>query len=137
MSPKPSIRTINEPSIDKEADLFGAKVAGSAQSSKAQKAAELQEAFNRFWEVYPKKAGKPQASDAFAKQVRDGADPETIIAGAKRYADFLAGGSKGEFRPIPKYPQGWLNGQRWLDEDIAPQAFTPRPRGPQWGEIVR
>ena|GEM_PF-3737849 len=117
--------------------MFGAKAAELVRPTKAQKAAELQDAFNRFWEVYPKKAGKPQAQDAFAKQVKDGADPKEIIAGAKRYADFLAGGDKGEFRPIPKYPQGWLNGQRWLDEDIAPKAIMPRPRGPQWGEIVR
>lgn len=96
------------------------------------------EAFERFWKVYPKKAGKPSALKAWQKQIKAGCDPEEIISGAERYAR-----SDAVVRGFAKHPQGWLNDQRWNDADLpsAQGALTLAERarrlGPQWGEVVR
>lgn len=74
--------------------------------------------FAEFWSVYPKKAGKPAAEKNFYKAVKAGADPKRIVEGARRYAAWLSSGKPGEFRPIPKFPQGWLTDQRWEDPDL-------------------
>lgn len=69
--------------------------------------------FDEFWKVYPKKEGKPAARKAWVKATKR-ETPQRIIAAAKRYADWLAAPAKpGEFKPHPKYPQGWLNDDRW------------------------
>ena len=83
--------------------------------------------FEEFWNAYPKKAGKDAARRAWAKAVKK-AQPSEIIEGAKRYAIWLNSADDAEFRPPPKYPQGWLNAGRWADEDLwaaAPQQVKP------------
>jgi len=84
----------------------------------------VQDWFLEFWQVYPKKAGKPAALKAFQKAVTR-TKPENIIQGAKNYAAWLSNAASGEFRPITKHPQGWLNDDRWADDDIQPQASEP------------
>ena len=73
--------------------------------------------FDAFWNAYPKKAGKEAARKAWAKAVKK-AKPSEIIEGAKRYALWLSNAAGGEFRPHPKYPQGWLSAGRWADQEI-------------------
>lgn len=96
------------------------------------------EGFERFWKVYPKKAGKPAALKAWQKAMRAGADPDAVVDAAVRYAQ-----SDAVQRGFCKHPQGWLNDQRWLDDDLpqAPKTLTLEERarrlGPQWGEVVR
>lgn len=124
MSPKPSLRTINEPSIARDDDLFAAEPTAAPKIDKAE------EAFKRFWAAYPKKSGKPAAHRNFLRAVKGGADPEAIIRAAKVYA-----GSDAVVRGFAKHPQGWLTDERWNDEDLTP--LPPKPRGPQWGEVVR
>lgn len=133
--PNLSLKPINEPDQCEEG-LFSQEDAPTAD--------KVGMAFERFWSAYPKKTGKPEARKAFIKQAKDGIDPEVMIDGARRYADFLNSGGKGEFRPLPKYPQGWINGQRWNDADIAkaepsepPENRRARLLGPQFGEVVR
>jgi hypothetical protein len=100
--------------------------------------------FDEFWKVYPKKAGKPAAQKAWAKAVKR-APAQTIIDGARRYAHWLSQGGPKDFRPIPKFPQGWLNDDRWDDEEIRhvrlPDEVSAEDRSrrfaPQWGEVVR
>lgn len=138
-APKPSLEPSLEPSIACGRDLLG--------EEQAPKGDKVGEAFTRFWAVYPKKAGKPAAEKAFRKQVKDGADPAKIITGAQRYAlsDAVA-------RGFAKHPQGWLNDQRWNDDDLPPlPAEAPRHAigspediaarrarlSPQFGEVLR
>src|SRR5699024_766638 len=47
--------------------------------------------FEDFWSAYPRKIAKKEAGKKFAKAVKDGTDPNTIIAGAKTYAASVAG----------------------------------------------
>lgn len=96
------------------------------------------DAFERFWKVYPKKAAKPAALKAWQKQIKAGHDQETIIDAAARYAQ-----SDNVSKGFVKHAQGWLNDQRWNDDDL-PQPAKPmtleeraRRLGPQWGEVER
>lgn len=77
--------------------------------------------FDDFWAVWPRKVGKLDARKAWDKAIREGSDPFEIIAGAHRLA------AVSSDKQYIKYPQGWLNGHRWEDEDEdLPQA---RPVG--------
>lgn len=66
--------------------------------------------FLRFWEVFPQKSGKPKAYEAWLAALRRGADPEHVIAAAKHYAD-----DPKRNPEKTKYPQGWLNDERYND----------------------
>lgn len=69
------------------------------------------ERFEEFWNVYPRKIGKGQARNAWAKAVGKVDSAQTIVDAAKAQAAALK--SKGEFCP---HPSTWLNGERWGDE---------------------
>ena len=73
------------------------------------KCTQLHASFEAFWKRYPRKVGKKAAAKAFAKAVKQGADPQTIIAGIERYR------LPDEDRFIP-HPTTWLNAGRWEDE---------------------
>ena len=67
--------------------------------------------FLRFWDAFPQKSGKPAAFKAWLAALARGADPEAVIAAATRYRD--------DPRRNPdktKYPQGWLNDERYNDQ---------------------
>lgn len=68
--------------------------------------------FEAFWAVYPRKAGKRAAREAWAKAVKR-ANPADIIAGAVRYRD-----DPNRDDAYTKYPQGWLNADRWEDDPL-------------------
>lgn len=88
--------------------------------------------FDEFWKAFPKKAGKPAAQKAWDKATKKN-DPDKIIAAAKVYA-----GTEAVQKGFIKYPQGWLNEERFNDPDLQP----PPPRaatGQRWypGGVVR
>ena len=69
--------------------------------------------FDTFWEAWPLKKGKKEARIAFDKALKSGATLERILEGVENY--------KREIGPTPdwskvKWPQGWLNAERWEDE---------------------
>jgi hypothetical protein len=81
------------------------------------------EHFEEFWKVYPKRKGanpKHPAQKQFEAAVRAGANPEAIIAGAKRCADLEHEKVGSEF--IPQAIK-WLRDRRWID--YAPQPGMP------------
>lgn len=126
-SPKPSLITVNEPSIGREG-LFDALDEDKPKS----------DGFDEFWKVYPTKAGKEDAQKAWRKAITV-APPATIIAAAARYAEWLNSGGPSEFRPQVKFAQGWLNGKRWEDPAIAPAPTDRRARfqPPSHEEVFR
>jgi hypothetical protein len=71
--------------------------------------------FGHFWSVFPKKKGRPDAYAAWEKAMARGADPDVIIKAAEFYRDDPARDPEKT-----KYPQGWLNSERYLDEADAP-----------------
>jgi len=142
-SPKPSLEPSLEPSKERDG-LFDAMETPEAKKSG--------DGFDEFWNAYPKKAGKPAAQKAYQKAIKNGAAPDAIITGAKRYALWLSTGGPKDFRPTVKFPQGWLNDERWNDADLpalppekpkfavgSPEDLAERRKrlSPQFGEVVR
>jgi hypothetical protein len=86
--------------------------------------------FDEFWKAFPKKAGKPAAIKAWQKAVRK-ADPGKIIGAARVYA-----GTEAVQKGFIKFPQGWLNEERFNDPDLQPPVGAPVQR---WvpGGVVR
>jgi len=77
--------------------------------------------FERFWTIYPVKRDKGHAARAFASALKR-ASLDDILAGASRYAaDPARDPTKS------KYAEGWLSGDRWLDDVkvVAPPARAP------------
>ncbi len=68
-----------------------------------------------WYALYPKKAGKFEASKSYAKIIKSNvASHEDLIAGVKRYAGHIKA-YKTEDKYI-KGPAVWLNGRHWEDE---------------------
>jgi hypothetical protein len=74
--------------------------------------ADLADAFDRFWAAYPRKVAKEAARKAFAKAVEGVGNPDTLVAGAQRYAVERS----GEPPKYTKHPATWLNAGCWEDE---------------------
>lgn len=81
--------------------------------------------FDRFWSVYPKRAGsaaKAMARVKFTKLMKEGVDPEIVIAGARRYAEDNRAKVGTEFICMA---QTWLHQRRF--EDYGPTEPTIAP----------
>jgi hypothetical protein len=76
--------------------------------------------FETFWKEYPKLKDKGHAFKSWLIQIKT-TEPEIIIAGAKRYAIEC----QGKEEQYIKMAQGWLTGQRWLDETAKQTAIHP------------
>ena len=72
------------------------------------------EAFDRFWQIYPKKVAKKDARKSWAKLKPSPEIVETILAALERQKQTEQWTKEGG-RFIPK-PTTWLNGERWQDE---------------------
>lgn len=82
---------------------------------------DIKTAFDEFWEIYPRKVGKVDAEKAFAKACRL-AEPETILAGARKYA-----ADKNRIPIYTAHPSTWLNQGRWGDEPIPDRQAQTAP----------
>jgi hypothetical protein len=78
--------------------------------------------FNDFWESYPRKVGKRDASAAFTAAVKR-ADSAQAIIDALRLQPFH---HNPQFIP---HPATWLRGDRWLDKIEHPDAALMRAVG--------
>ena len=79
----------------------------------------VDEFFEIFWKIYPRRTAKDAALKAWIKAVSR-ADAETIIEGARRYA--ADPNREAEFTA---HPATWLNGGRWGDDPIPPRNGRP------------
>jgi hypothetical protein len=70
--------------------------------------------FDEFWQACPRKVSKRIAEKAYHNALRRGADEAVMIAKMKEYAAWLSDPS-AEWRPDPKHPSTWLNGDCWKD----------------------
>jgi hypothetical protein len=80
-----------------------------------------------FWRIYPHRGGhsdpRKPAYDKFVAKIENGVDPDLMIEGARRYADFVArSGTAGRF---VKQAVAWLNQECW--QQYADQADDPEP----------
>lgn len=70
--------------------------------------------FEMAWKAFPApgRQAKKVAAEAYDK-ARERTDAETILAGVERYAEYV-----GRSDVKVKYMQGWLNADRWTDENV-------------------
>lgn len=69
--------------------------------------------FDRFYAAYPRKVGRKDAQRKWDKAIKDGANPDVVIAGAERYARQRS----GQDAKFTKHPATWLHQGCWMDED--------------------
>jgi hypothetical protein len=85
--------------------------------------------FETFWRVYPSRAHHPNpkkpAAQQFAAATKRGIDPAAIIAGARRYAAYVAG--EGTNPKFVKQAMFWLSQELW-DEPYEPANASPKLR---------
>ncbi len=67
--------------------------------------------FDDWYQHYPKKEARQKAIAAYNKAVKL-VGHQTLVDGAKRYADFV----RGREKKFIKQPATWLNGGCWADE---------------------
>jgi DNA-binding transcriptional MocR family regulator len=72
---------------------------------------DIDQAFDDWWSIYPRKIGKGQAKKSFRKALSK-APLERITAATEKFVDAMA---MREKKYIP-HPATWLNGERWDDE---------------------
>ena len=81
------------------------------------------EAFDRFWSVYPRKAGKQDAQRSFERALKV-ATLDEILAGAQKYAD-----DPNRVAQFTAHPSTWLNQGRWSDEPLPRRTNEDARRG--------
>lgn len=110
LSPPPDsgYKTSIEPSLESSIEP---KMSPSAPPTSPKSAVEEQ--FQEFWRVFADIRGRKPALKQFKKTMKEGADYQAILAGAKSY---VASRSRPG-APNPKMAQGWLSDERWMDEE--------------------
>lgn len=108
---------------------------GSVIAARARKSTpEASEAFNEFWEVYPRKVAKQAAIRAWVKQGCDALVPQIMATLAWQVPVF----ERRDPDHVP-HPASWLNDARWTD--VEPTATSSVPLKVQqsrdvWREVI-
>lgn len=92
---------------------------------------DLDPMFERFWDAYPRKSAKGTARKAWSRASLR-ADPETIIAGAERYA--ADGNRLDEFTA---HAATWLNGDRWEDDPLPARTGRGEQKANEIEDMIR
>lgn len=103
---------LTEPSVGERKG----KGKGKEAAERAQRVSEHLSRFDDFWDAYPRKLDRGHAEKAWAKIIKDNPalDSALVIDAAMRFASK----TKGSDPKFIAYGATWLNGKRWLDEDV-------------------
>lgn len=82
--------------------------------------------FGRFWSQYPRHVAKPAARRAWDQAIKEGHDPNVIMAGVHRYA----AERDGQEERYTAYPATWLRNRRWEDDPTPPPSSASPERRP-------
>lgn len=117
LTPDPQVNSKHEPPVNSKHESQGSDESSSARSSGKDYSSE----FEAAWQAYPKRAGgnpKNSAFKAWKARLKDGVNPEAMLAGVKRYAAYVtATGSTGTqfvkqastfFGPDLHFEEDWL-----------------------------
>lgn len=80
------------------------------------------EAFDGFWQAYPRRVGRKAAVRAWDKALKDGVPPQRIVSAAEAYARER----HGQPTQYTKHPATWLNGGHYDDEPAASEPGQAR-----------
>ena len=114
--------TVDAGTVAQGSDLRKLK---SKEKTKREKTNLVVNAFNQFWDVYPRKKDKGHALKALQKALEK-ASIDEIVSGAIAYRDDPT--REDEFTA---YPASWLNGERW-DDEYEQRKTTPIPEPRGW-----
>ena len=87
----------------------------------------VDDGFDQFWTIYPRKVGKGAALKAWNK-ARKTASTEQILAACNLYAALR----RTEDPQYTAHPATWLNQERWLDETMTTEQPEPDIIIPTW-----
>lgn len=81
--------------------------------------------FAEFFAIYPLSANEAKAKTQWDRAIKDGADPDVVINGAKRYA----AEREGQDETYTAFASNWLKDKRWNDKprQQRPQSGAPAP----------
>jgi hypothetical protein len=116
--------TVNENETETENDSFSSSFRSEAappdgvgaplkESSSLSKSA-LEKEFNDVWELYPRKAGRKDALNAFIRARKKGVSYATIEAGVREYAEVC----RNRDPQYIKYGSSWFTGEGWNDREL-------------------
>jgi hypothetical protein len=108
----------DQPKEETRADLFADPGAGHTQRPG-------DELFAEFWAAYPKRVARGAAVKAWSAAIKAGADPDDVIAAARRYRserDLVA--DPVERARFTANAATWLRAERWADEAAPAAADT-------------
>lgn len=103
------------------------------KQEKKQEEKEQEEKFARFWEVYPRRAGKKTAVQSWRKIKPDDILFEQILNAVEQQKKTIWKDKELQFVP---HPSTWLNQERWTDQVTVSK---PRTSGKQLrhGDVVK
>jgi hypothetical protein len=107
---RPCDVTVTPPDTESDTDTESKKV----------RARDLKREFEEFWKAYPKRKGSNRKSPAeklFNAAVKSGAEPASIISGAKKFAESEATNVGTPYIPMATT---WLNQRGWEDHQPDP-----------------
>jgi hypothetical protein len=104
---------------------------GERALAKSAETAAQRQAFEAWWQGYPKKLGKAKAEEAWLRIKPDEGMRAVLTAAVAAQREWETWKRDGG-RFIP-YPATWLNGKRWADEADA----IAGPGGYDWKAIAR
>lgn len=101
--------------VQEQGEGKGKEQEGKGSLSAVAKATRPADRFEDFWKAYPRRKGdnpRKPAEEKFARLVKSGIDPQTMIDAAKRMAV-----ERSDQVGTPYIPQAmtWLSQQRWID----------------------
>lgn len=97
------------------------------ESQESNTSSSVDDGFDLFWTIYPRKVGKGAALKAWNK-ARKTATSEQILAACNLYAALR----RTEDPQYTAHPATWLNQERWLDETMTPEQPEPDIIIPTW-----
>jgi len=99
----------------------------AAEYRSAPRAGSLEDSFERFWSVYPKKRNKGDAWKAWKSLKPDDSLVSAILAAVERARESVQWRKDdGQFIP---YPATWLRARGWEDEEHVDVVPLPQNRG--------
>lgn len=123
-------RNVPLPVRDETSSTPSSKKVNNSSSTHVDGDVQSTEAFDAFWEPYPKKVGKQAALKAYLRIIKT-IDPACVLSGLLSQQAFLIDQKNRGFCPDPAT---WLNAGRWDDEVTPRQEVRPEAGSPEWYE---
>lgn len=119
-------QTVSEPSVNRQKEESADAL--SPRKSRGRPRDADPPGFTELWDAYPHRGGarvgRKAAAAAYARAVKAGAEPATIIDGARRFA-----ASRKALDGFAPDPERWIKREGWADDPEPPRAHGPPVNG--------